>query len=55
MRLPYGLSGIAVAGALIVGLAADLVVADSVSAALTRILGASSIGLAVWMLAKIAR
>lgn len=58
MRLPIGLSGIAVAGALgalIVGLAADLVVADSVAAALTRILGASSIGLAVWTLAKIAR
>lgn len=56
MRLPNGLSGIAVAGALIVGLAADLVVPDSgISAALTRVLGASSIGLAVWMLAKIAR
>lgn len=55
MRLPIGLSGIAVAGALIVGLVADLVVADSIAAALTRILGASSIGLAVWTLAKIAR
>ena len=41
---------------LIVGLAADLVLPESgVSAALARVLGASSIGLAVWTLAKIAR
>ncbi|HET7263179.1 MAG TPA: hypothetical protein VFL28_00810 [bacterium] len=56
MRLPNGVLGIAVAGVLIVGLAADLVLPESgVSAALARVLGASSIGLAVWTLAKIAR
>jgi len=40
----------------LLGLVADLIVPDSgVSGALTRVLGASSIGLALWMLARIAR
>jgi hypothetical protein len=49
-------SGIVVAGALLVGFIADLTMPDSgMSAALTRGLGASSIGLALWMLTRIAR
>ena len=56
MRTSNGLSGLAVGAMFLVGLAADLVAPDSgVSAALTRVLGASSIGLALWMLARIAR
>jgi hypothetical protein len=56
MRMPNGLSGLAVGAAFLVGLVADVLVPDSgVSMALTRVLGASSIGLAIWMLARIAR
>lgn len=56
MRLPAGVSELAVAAVFVVGLVADLFVPDSsVSAALTRVLGASSIGLALWVLARIAR
>jgi hypothetical protein len=56
MGMPSGFSELAVGAALLVGLAADLIVPDSgVSAALTRVLGASSIGLAIWLLARIAR
>ena len=56
MRTPNGMSGLAVGAVFLVGLAADLVAPDSgISAALTRVLGASSIGLALWMLARIAR
>ena len=56
MRVPSGFSGLAVGAAFLVGLVANLIVPDSgVSAALTRVLGASSIGLAIWMLARIAR
>jgi hypothetical protein len=56
MRMPIGFSGLALGAAFLVGLVADLIVPDSgVSAALTRVLGASSIGLAIWMLARIAR
>lgn len=56
MRMPIQLSGIAVAAALVVGFVADLMMPESgMSAALTRGLGASSIGLALWMLTRIAR
>ena len=56
MRSPSGFSQLVVGAAFLVGLDADFIVPDSgVSAALTRVLGASSIGLAIWMLARIAR
>jgi hypothetical protein len=56
MHTTRKLSGIAVGVAFVVGLAADLLVPESgVSAALTRVLGASSIGFALWMLARIAQ
>jgi len=56
MRLPRGFAEPAVGAVFLIGLVADLIVPDSgVSAALTRALGASSIGLAIWMLARIAR
>jgi hypothetical protein len=56
MRIANALSGIAVGTAFLVGLVADLLVPGSaLSTALTRVLGASSIGLALWMLARIAR
>jgi len=56
MRTRTGLSGMAVGTAFLVGLVADLLVPGSaISTALTRVLGASSIGLALWMLARIAR
>jgi hypothetical protein len=49
-------STIAVGVAFVVGLVADFFAPESgVSAALTRVLGASSIGLAIWMLARIAK
>ncbi|HEV2359536.1 MAG TPA: hypothetical protein VGZ23_18245 [bacterium] len=51
-----GESTLAVGAAILVGLAADLVVPDSgFSAVLTPLLGASSIGLALWILARVAR
>lgn len=50
------MSGLAVGAVFLLGLVADLVAPDSgVSAALTRVLGASSIGFALWILARIAR
>jgi hypothetical protein len=53
--MPNRFSGIAV-GAFLLGCVADLIVPDSgISTALTRVLGASSIGVALWMLARIAR
>jgi hypothetical protein len=56
MRLTSNRSTLAVGAAFLVGLVADLLVPDSgMSAALTRVLGASSIGLALWMLARIAK
>ena len=56
MRTPTGMSGLAVGAVFLVGLVADLIAPDSgVSAALPRVLGVSSIGLALWMLARIAR
>jgi hypothetical protein len=56
MRFPKGFSERAVGAAFLAGLVADLLVPDTgVSAALTRVLGVSSIGLALWMLARIAR
>jgi hypothetical protein len=54
--MPNRFSGIAVGAALLLGFVADLFVPDSgISTALTRVLGASSIGVALWMLARIAR
>jgi len=45
----------AVGAALVLGLVADVLVPDAgMSAALTRLLGVSSIGLAVWILFRIA-
>jgi len=56
MRIPNGLSAIALGAAFVAGLVADLIVPESgISIALTRLLGVSSIGLALWMLARIAR
>jgi len=56
MWMPSRLSGIAVGAALALGFVADLMMPESgMSAALTRGLGASSIGLALWMLTRIAR
>jgi hypothetical protein len=56
MRMSPHRSTIAVGAAFLVGLVADLLVPDSgMSAVLTRVLGASSIGLALWVLARIAK
>ena len=56
MPMRSRLSGIVVGAALVVGFIADLMMPESgMSAALTRGLGVSSIGLALWMLTRIAR
>jgi len=49
-------SAMAVAAAFLLGFIADVVVPDAgMSGALTRMLGVSSIGLAVWILVRIAQ
>jgi hypothetical protein len=56
MRLLNNRSALAVAAAFLLGIVADLVVPDAgMSGALTRMLGVSSIGLAVWVLVRIAQ
>jgi hypothetical protein len=55
LRLINNRSATAVAAALVLGLVADVLVPDAgMSGALTRMLGVSSIGLAVWILLRIA-
>jgi hypothetical protein len=55
LRLINNRSTMAVGAALVLGLVADVLVPDAgMSAALTRLLGVSSIGLAVWILFRIA-
>ena len=54
LRLINNRSTIAVVAALFLGLVADVLVPDAgMSGALTRVLGVSSIGLAVWILLRI--
>jgi hypothetical protein len=55
MRFINDRSAIALAAAFLLGIVADLLVPDAgMSGALTRMLGVSSIGLAVWVLVRIA-